>query len=233
MSTIRNPEVTWIHKNDTILALRWLPESLLREQANEISQLLIEVADGKYTDSETDDFLKWFSDEEEIRRNSLYTLGHISSFVNHRLKKEIFTNIKLLSHSSAATIRMGAAMALRVLGGSYTFPTEFVFLLVELLQDEDPRVRHWAASAAGHRIADGKIPKKSSDFIIQPLLKATEKELDPHARAGVAYGLRILLESNRLNESLQDQAQEAMGKLVSDVNFQVRRLATGQKITIN
>ena len=227
LSAIRNPDVLWLEKNDAILTLRWLSEHLLRERANEISQVLIEVTDGKYTNSKTDDFLKWFSDEEDIRRNSLYALAYISSMANPRLRKRVLNIIKSFSNNDAAMIRMGAAMALRVLEGSYTFPPDFTFILIELLQDQDSQVRHWAASAIGHRVVDGKVPKNASKFLIQRLQKAAVEEVDTHARAGVAYGLRILLQSNTLKEPLKNQVQQAMNELINDVNYRVRRLATG------
>ena len=118
-------------------------------------------------------------------------------------------------------------MALRTLEGSYNFSIEHTLTLIELLQDEDPKVRHWAASAAGHRIADRKISKSASKFIIRRLLTAATEELNAHARAGIAYGLRILQESDYLDKPLAKQVQQAIDRLVNDVNYRVRRLATG------
>lgn len=229
LNAIRNQEGFLTQKSDAILTLRWLPESILKEHANKISPFLLEVANGKYVDTEVEDFLNWFGDEENVRRNSLYTLGRLYTLVNDSLKKQIHDSILTLSRSNSATIRMGAAMALRTLEGSYKFSIELTFTLIELLQDEDPQVRHWAASAAGHRIADKKVLKSASEFIIRRLLTAATEEVKVHARAGIAYGLRILEESGDLEKSLKDQVQQARGRLLNDVNYQVVRLASGPK----
>lgn len=229
LNAIRNQEGVLTQKSDAILTLRWLPESILKEHANKIGPFLLEVANGKNVDTEVKDFLNWFDDEENVRRNSLYTLGRLYTLVNDSLKKQIHDSILTLSRSSSATIRMGAAMALRTIEGPYRFSPELTFTLIELLQDEDPKVRHWAASASGHRIADKKVPEKASKFIIRRLLTAATEEVNAHARAGIAYGLRILEESGDLEKPLKDKVQQARDSLLNDVNYQVVRLASGPK----
>jgi hypothetical protein len=209
------------------LTLRWLPESVIGGKANKIGHFLLEVADGKYTDKGTNDFLSWFGDEEEVRRNSLYTLGRLYSLVDDSLRERIHDKVVALSCDASSMIRMGTAMALRSLEGPYEFSTELVFTLIELLQDEDTKVRRWAAAAAGHRIADGKISKRASEFVIRRLLAAAVEESNPHARAGVAYGLRILQESGCLDEPLKARVQQTRRRFLHDVNYQVIRLASG------
>ena len=98
---------------------------------------------------------------------------------------------------------------------------------IELLKDEDHRVRHWAASAMGHRLSDGVFSKKMSNFIIQRLLDSAHTELNPNARAGIAYGLRTLIENDNLGNSFRDHIQHELTILMTDVNYQVRRLAIG------
>ena len=229
LAAIRNPEGFLTQKSDAILTLRWLPDDILKERANEIGQFLLQVIKGKHINSEVNDFLNWFGNEEDVRRNGLYTLGRLLSLVDNSLKKQIYKELVFLSRSKSSTIRMGVAMSLRALGNtSSKLPPDLTFVLIELLQDENPQIRHWAASAAGHRIVEKQIPKNTSRFLIQRLLQAAKEETNVHARAGVAYGLRILLESDNLSKPLREQVQQARNRLSHDLNYQVRKMAAGQ-----
>lgn len=227
LKAVWNPEGFLTQKSDAILALRWLPEDTLGTKANEISTMLLEVIGSSLVESGVNKFLGRFGDEDTLRRNSLYTLGHLYCYTQSSLKKKIRQAYLSQSRNSSARIRMGVAMALRTLHSTYQFPTELMLTLVELLQDKDPEVRHWAASAAGHRIADQKIPKSASEFIIRRLLAAATDETDARARAGVAYGLRILQKSENVHAPLQNEIQRAINRLQNDVNYQVTKLASG------
>ncbi len=75
---------------------------------------------------------------------------------------------------------------------------------------------------------DGDISRATSKFVTQRLLNMACEDKSVHARAGAAYGLRILLESDVLSGSLKTQAQQIREKVLTDVNYQVRRLISTQ-----
>ncbi|HRX00275.1 MAG TPA: hypothetical protein P5280_12340, partial [Cyclobacteriaceae bacterium] len=227
LQAVKNPDGFLNQKSSAILALKWLPDSVLAGRANEIGLLLLSVLNGEFINSEEDGFARWLGDKETILRNSLYTLGHLYFFVRSPIKKQIHGQLLSLSTSQFSIIRMGTAMAFRVLN-SASFSNEFVLVLVELMRDQDSGVRHWAAAAAGHRIVDGDISKATSKFVTQRLLNMACEDKSVHARAGAAYGLRILLESDVLSGSLKTQAQQIREKVLTDVNYQVRRLISTQ-----
>lgn len=228
LNVVRNPDGFSTQKSEAFLTIRWLPDAVLKAQANEITEFLLETAKGNYTGTDISGFMAWFGSNDEIYRNSLYALGHLYKFVNDSLREQILENIISLGNNESSTIRMGSVMAMRLIEGKKPFPSELVFTLIELLKDEDTRVRHWAASSAGHRIADDSIQGSAVEFIVRRLIKQAEEDEDAHARAGAAYGLRILLlESNILPEDLMNAVKAAHANSKNDVNYNVRRMATG------
>ena len=218
-------------KADAILALRWLPEEILATRSHEIVKLLFESLSGEYSNDDHDSLLNFFGSADLIHRNALYTLGHLYALLtSNELKMQIREKLEFYGFCQSSFQRLGTAMAFRTIKMEGEFSAGLTSTIIELLRDQDPDVRHWAASAVGHRIVEGNIPKGISNFITGRLLRSTEEEDNPKARAGVAYGLKTIRESDKfpLEEPIRTQVQGAMKKLENDVNYQVRRMATGK-----
>lgn len=229
IAVIRNPDSILHHKAQAILTIRWLPDEVLAKRANEIGQWLLQVANNRQPSKEVGGLERLFGNEEDVRRNSLYALGHLYAFVNSNLKMQIRKIMVLLSTNNFPAIRMGSAMALRLVEDPSSFSPELTYTLVELMHDKDSDVRHWATSAAGHRIADGSLSKNASLFILERLIKAATDDKNAHARAGAAYGLKILATSDTVSDSVKKKIEEARQKTLQDVNFEVVRMATKSK----
>ncbi|HRQ40955.1 MAG TPA: HEAT repeat domain-containing protein [Chloroflexota bacterium] len=223
---IQHPDNILYRKAETILTIRWLPEEVLVKRANEIGECLLQIASNRRSDKEAGGFERLMGNEEEVRRSSLYTLGHLYAFVNINLKRKIRQLIVLLGADNFPGIRMGAAMALRLFKDPPSFSLELTFTLVELLCDEDSDVRHWAASAAGQRMADGSISKNGFPFILERLIQVATTDRSAHARAGAAYGLKILARSDVVSPPMRKKIERARHVTLNDVNFEVISMAT-------
>ena len=223
---ITNPDGFPNQKSHAIMTLRWLPVEALRKRSKKISEVLLSTFDGNLAANSSGLFLNWFGTTEEIRRNCLYALGHIYAFAPKSVQKQIRETIITAATDKLALIRLGAAMALRLIEHPSSFSDEMTYTLMELFHDEDPQVREWAYSAAGHRMADNSITHSAFDFLLERLIREVKEESVTNARAGTAYALRILSKRIDLPEAIREKIQAALEKAANDINYQVRRKAS-------
>ncbi len=225
LSVITNPDGFLNQKANAIMTLRWLPEPALSDRAEEISKTLLSIFKEDFAANSSGSFVNWFGTAEEIRRNCLYTLGHIYVFTPKSVQRDIRETIIAAAKDKLTLIRLGAAMALRLIEHPSSFSDELIYTLMELFHDEDPQVREWAYSAAGHRMADNSITSSAYDFLVERLVREVKEDSVTNARAGAAYALRILSKKIDLPEAIREKIQAALEEAMNDVNYQVRKKA--------
>jgi HEAT repeat protein len=166
---------------------------------------------------------------ELVRRSSLYVLGHLYSKVSHNYQQQIVDILTKTSHDERPLIRRGTAMALRQIESQSLLPLQLVLILVKLLHDEDDDVRSWTGDAIGHLIAQGSIHELITEHLVKHLARLAGTEKKALARDGLAYGIRKLVESKKLDTDLHEYLLQVLGQLVNDVNFRVRQAAKLRK----
>lgn len=237
LNIIKNDYGLAYQKSEAIVTLGRLPIEVLLGRLDEIASFLIDRLNGALSKDgsakedvpNTDLFFTKFSGMvSEIYRSSLYTLGLLYRHVSEKNKNLIKKAVIFSSHQEETNQRLGSAMFLRVFESNKVLSDELKFILVELLKDDEIDIRHWAASAAGHLVTQGNLKGFAQKYIIERLMAMAETEENARARAGIAYGLRLIAESKHLDAVSYQKVVGSVNQLKTDVNYRVRYLA-GQK----
>lgn len=110
--------------------------------------------------------------------------------------------------------------------GKFVLSPRVLRRLLVLLHDAAIGPRSWACGAAGKVVADGRADDYAEDLIEQLLVLATSPAVD--VRAGVAVGLRRMINSTRLDQQTQERIGPTLTTLANDLSFKVRGAATAE-----
>jgi len=224
-------------RSSAIWALCTLPDEALVRRADEVSEYLIWGAEeGSIPRSEQIDWeLKSQTDPfslfrmntstiAQVRRDSLWALGRLYSHLDPINRELASLQIINASRNPEPLVRLGAAMAFRVIEGPLAYQQRLLLSLMVLLHDPEPKPCSFACAACGHLIVQ-QLTEPFTEDLIDRLINLAETSPNVEIRAGTAIGLNLLVSLEWLNEEIQEHILHVLKMLSDDVSFKVRREA--------
>jgi hypothetical protein len=225
-------------RSSAIWTLCNLPAEALFDRADEVSEYLMWGAEEDSVprseqikwelESQTDPFSSVRMNTGtvlQVRRDSHWALGRLYSHLNQTNKKLV--SLQLVSGSQAPypLVRLGTAMALKIIKGPLDHQQRLLLSLMVLMHDPEPKTCSFACAACGHLLRQ-RLTEPFTEDLIERLINLAETSLNVEIRTGAAIGLRHSLALDWIDEGLRYRIPHLLEILSNDTSFKVRREAS-------